>query len=48
VWGHDTLAEEQARLERGGPECAEICEAVREAKDKVQQASLSGDKTKAE
>ena len=48
AWEHETFGEEQARLERGDPEYAEICEVVRQAKDKGEQASLSADKTKAE
>ena len=31
------FGEEQARSERGDPEYAEICEAVRQAKDKREQ-----------
>ena len=38
------FGEEPARLERGDHEYAEICEAVRQAKDKGEQASLSADK----
>jgi hypothetical protein len=48
AWEHETFAEEQARWERGDPEYARICEAVRQAKKKGEQASLSADKTKAE
>jgi hypothetical protein len=46
AWEHETFREEHARLERGDPEDAEICETVRQAKDKREQASLSADKTK--
>ena len=42
------LGEEQAGLERGDPEYAEIGEAVRQSKDKGEQPSLSADKTKVE
>jgi hypothetical protein len=35
-------------LERGDPEYAEICETVRQAKYKREQAALSADNTKAE
>jgi hypothetical protein len=37
AWEHETLGEEQARLERGDPEYAEICETVRQAKDEREQ-----------
>jgi hypothetical protein len=47
AWEHETFAEEQARWERGDPEYARICEAVRQPK-KGEQASLSADRTKAE
>jgi hypothetical protein len=46
AWEHETFGEEHARLERADPEGAEICETVRRAKDKREQASLSADKTK--
>jgi hypothetical protein len=48
AWEHETFGEDQARLERGDPEYARICEPVRQAKDKGEQASLSADKTKAQ
>jgi hypothetical protein len=48
AWEHETFEEEQARWERSDPEYARICEAVRQAKEKGEQASLSADKTKAE
>jgi beta-phosphoglucomutase-like phosphatase (HAD superfamily) len=48
AWEHETFAEEQARWERGDPEYARICEAVRRATEKSEQASLSADTTKAE
>jgi hypothetical protein len=48
AWEHETFGEEQARWERRDPEYARICEAVRQAKEKDEQASLSADKTKGE
>jgi hypothetical protein len=47
VWEHETFGEEQARLERGDPEYAQIGEAVPQAKEKGLQASLSADKPNA-
>ena len=47
-WSTKPFGEEPARLERGDHEYAEICEAVRQAKDKGEQASLSADKANAE
>jgi hypothetical protein len=48
AWEHENFAEEQARWEREDPEYARVCEAVRQAMAKGEQASLSADKTKAE
>jgi hypothetical protein len=48
AWEHETFAEEQARWERDDPEYARICESVRQAKKKGEQASLSADEIKAE
>ncbi len=47
AWEHETFAEEQARWERGDPEYARICEQVRQAKDKGEEASLRADRAKA-
>lgn len=47
AWEHETFGEEPARWERGDPEYAELCEAVGQAKEKGEQASLSADKTNA-
>lgn len=47
AWEPETFGEEPARWERGDPEYAELCEAVGQAKDKGEQASLSADKTNA-
>jgi hypothetical protein len=48
AWEHETFAEEQARWERSDPEYARICEAVREAKDRGEEASRRADQAKAE
>jgi hypothetical protein len=48
AWEHETFAEEQARWERSDPAYARICEAVRQAKKKGEQASRQADQAKAE
>ncbi len=48
AWEHETFAEEQARWERGDPEYARICEAVRQARQMGEQASRRADEAKAE
>jgi hypothetical protein len=48
AWEHETFAEEQARWERSDPEYARICDHVRQAKDKGEEASLRADEAKAE
>jgi hypothetical protein len=48
AWEHETFAEEQARWERSDPGYARICEAVRQAKDGSEEASLRADEVKAE
>jgi hypothetical protein len=48
AWEHETFAEEQARWERSDPEYARICEEVRQAKDKGEEASRRADEAKAE
>jgi hypothetical protein len=47
-WEHETFAEEQARWERSDPEYAQICEAVRRAKERGGEASRRADKAKAD
>lgn len=47
-WEQETFAEEQARWERSDPEYARICEEVRQARDRGEQASLRADEVKAE
>jgi hypothetical protein len=48
AWEHETFAEEQARWERSDPEYAHLCEAVRQAKNQGEEASLRADEAKAE
>ncbi len=48
AWEHETFAEEQARWERSDPEYARICEAVRQAKQRGEEASQRADGAKAE
>ena len=48
AWEHETFAEEQARWERSDPEYARICEEVRRAKDRGEEASRRADEAKAE
>jgi hypothetical protein len=48
AWEHETFAEEQARWERDDPEYAQICEQVRQAKDRGEEASRRADQAKAE
>ncbi len=48
AWEHETFAEEQARWERSDPEYARICEEVRQAKKRGEEASRRADQTKAE
>jgi hypothetical protein len=48
AWEHETFAEEQARWERSDPEYARICEAVRQAEERGEEASLRADEAKAE
>ena len=48
AWEHETFAEEQARWERDDPEYARICEQVRQAKDRGEEASRRADQAKAE
>jgi hypothetical protein len=48
AWEHETFEEEQARWERDDPAYARICEAVRQTKDRGDEASLRADDAKAE
>jgi hypothetical protein len=48
AWEHETFAEEQARWERSDPEYARICEEVRLARARGEEASLRADQAKAE
>jgi hypothetical protein len=48
AWEHETFAEEQARWERSDPEYARICEEVRQAQDRGEEASRRADEAKAE
>jgi hypothetical protein len=48
AWEHETFAEEQARWERSDPEYARICEEVRRAKKRNEEASRRADQAKAE
>ena len=45
---HETFAEEQARWERSDPEYARICEQVRQAKGRGEEAWRRADEAKAE
>ena len=47
-WEHETFAEEQARWERTDPEYARICDEVRRARDRGEEASRRADEAKAE
>jgi hypothetical protein len=48
AWEHETFAEEQARWERGDPEYAQICEEVRQARERGGEDSLRADEVKTE
>ena len=48
AWEHETFAEEQARWERSDPEYARICEEVRQARVRGEEASRRADQAKAE
>jgi hypothetical protein len=48
AWEHETFAEEQARWERSDPAYARICEEVREARKKGEEASRRADQAKAD
>ena len=48
AWEHETFAEEQARWERGDPDYARICEAVRQARHRGGEASRRAVEAKAE
>jgi hypothetical protein len=48
AWEHETFAEEQARWERSDPEYARICEQVRQARKRGEEASRRADEAKAE
>ena len=48
AWEHETFAEEQARWERRDPEYARICDEVRRARDRGEEASRRADEAKAE
>jgi 1,4-alpha-glucan branching enzyme len=48
AWEHETFAEEQARWERTDPAYARICEQVRQAKKRGEEASRRADQAKAE
>jgi hypothetical protein len=48
AWEHETFAEEQARWERSDPAYARVCEDVRRAREKGEEASLRADEVKAE
>jgi hypothetical protein len=48
AWEHETFAEEQARWERSDPEYARICEQVRQARQRGEDASRRADQAKAE
>jgi hypothetical protein len=45
---HETFAEEQARWERSDPEYARICEQVRQARQRGEEASRRADQAKAD
>jgi len=48
AWEHETFAQEQARGERGDPEYACLSEAVRQAKNRGEEACRRADEAKAE
>jgi hypothetical protein len=48
AWEHENFLEEQARWERSDPEYAQICDAVRQAGKKGEEASRQADGEKAE
>jgi hypothetical protein len=48
AWEHETFEEEQARWERSDPEYARICEQVRQAPRRGEEASRCADQAKAE
>jgi hypothetical protein len=48
AWEHETFAEEQARWERVDPAYARICEQVRQARERGEEASRRADEAKAE
>lgn len=48
AWEHENFEEEQARWERSDPEYAQICDAVRQAKDQGEEASQRADQAKAD
>jgi len=48
AWEHETFAEEQARWERSDPEYARICEQVRQARQRGEEASRRADQAKAD
>jgi hypothetical protein len=48
AWEHETFAEEQARWERSDPAYARVCEDVRRARKKGEEASRRADAIKAE
>jgi hypothetical protein len=48
AWEHETFAEEQARWERGDPEYAQICQEVRQARERGGEDSLRADEVKTE
>jgi hypothetical protein len=47
AWEHETFAEEQARWERADPEYARICQGVRHARERGEEASRRADQAKA-
>jgi hypothetical protein len=47
AWEHENFAEEQARWERSDPAYARICEEVRQAKKKGEEASRRAEEAKA-
>ena len=48
AWEHETFAEEQARWERSDPEYAVVCERVRQAKKRGEEASRCAVQAKAD
>ncbi len=48
AWEHETFAEEQARWERSDPAYARICDQVRAANKKGEEAARRADEVKAE